>query len=381
MPKQQKLIADFDFTFTPCDKNLAWSHLMMPERLRYIADEQSVYLDDRVIQGADPESFLLLNETHSQDANTTYFLSRRIEQSKPSNFVVIDYQLAHNDSHLFLYGMEIFIPDLPKIAEVKSSIKLTNDYYLEINSRIFALWFDSFNSSYYANFLSDDLSHFTLLKDNIARDSETVFFAKGKFCAAEFSYSYHPAQFKPADISSFEVLSELYFKDNQCAYFSGEIIEDIDLASFKHVCGPVAADSKGLIYYGMRIPGSSPKGFRYLENPDVSDTQGHYAEDVGCIYYLEFDFTSDLHTCLPITRDKQGFSIIDRSYSKNHNQVFYKDQALPNSDPASFTILNYCFAKDINTVYKDGVPSSHHAPSFRLIDHNTAKDKNGRIKF
>ena len=125
-------------------------------------------------------------------------------------------------------------------------------------------------------------------------------------------------------------------------------------------------DATSVYYFDMRIEGADPNTFRQLKYP-------FYARDKQRVYYHSFvipgarvdtfrlfdeSYATDGRRAffrgrpMPLLNIKK-FKVVneERYLSADHRFVFFETQALLNSHPQSFQVLNSWYWKDKNNVY------------------------------
>lgn len=202
-----------------------------------------------------------------------------------------------------------------------------------------------------------------------------------------------------ADEATYEQISYHYGKDKDHVYYEGEIMDNLDPATFivfPERYYPLATadlaytkDANAAYYNQELIEEADAKTFFYL-NIDL------YAQDMNNFYYagepLNVDYDTYQVVNFSVAKDKDHvyfdrvivegadvdtFEAVYSPYYKDKDHIFYKDTIMPEADVATFeTFLNY-YAKDVNNVYyNDQIMSEADPATFEYISGQYAKDKN-----
>lgn len=175
----------------------------------YARDKSTVYVDGRALPGADARTFDLLDRPgFAKDANHVYQRDRRLSDD-PTHFELLDGELSKDSAAVY--------------------------------------WSDG-------AVLSDDPAHFAIITN-----VDSYLFTKD---ATTVHANGNPID--GADPATFEVLQGAYARDDKRVYYFAEQIADADLASFRALDGPYAADATRVYWMGEPITGADPESFRVL---------------------------------------------------------------------------------------------------------------------
>lgn len=220
---------------------------------------------------------------------------------------------------------------------------------------------DSHEIIYYQGkpLLAVDTKNFSVLSAGFAKDGSNVYKDGQKFLA---------------NPEGFTVLSPQYTKDRENAYFFDFILEDVDTDSFTAIPIPenitdkyiaYAKDKNQVYMAGVKIPSAnSPESFVILQN--------NYSKDKNNVYYRD----KILDNASP-----ENFEVLQKGYARDQNSVFYEEIAVRNMDPASVLFLE-CAVKDNKFVYsRFPKPNQRIIPridssTFRCLNGLYSKDKN-----
>ncbi len=141
-----------------------------------------------------------------------------------------------------------------------------------------------------------------------------------------------------ADMDSFVSLSELYAKDAHHVYYSGEKVELANPADFSMIAPEWGRDNNDVYHKTTAIHACSPVTFVFL--PEM------WRRDGKCVY-------DRLGRKLP-GADPASFQVVNFSYGKDKNKVFFENRVLKGADPDTFELwcspCEVC-ARDKNRCY------------------------------
>jgi hypothetical protein len=158
-------------------------------------------------------------------------------------------------------------------------------------------------------------SSFVRLRKYFSRDQDHVFYLN---------------QVLSDDPDHFEFIDDNVHKDRRHVYWSDKIISD-DPASFQLV-----GQSEGLSYYkdqlgilanDTRIPNADIESFKPLAHG--------YSMDKYKVYLMESTRLQEVANV-----DPSSFKVLTAFYTADSQRIFWRGKPLPDSDPASFEILN-----------------------------------------
>jgi len=184
-----------------------------------------------------------------------------------------------------------------------------------------------------------------------------------------------------ADIDTFEFFptgeeySTLYGKDKYFVYYAGEKIKEADLNTFK-----ILNKEETNNYYNMYLLNSiSTKRLIYARDKNSLYISGEKVPFINPETFVDLGsgYLKDRHNVVKKTRkentvnekvykqledrDAPTFEMIEYEYTKDKNNVYFRDEIIENADPDSFQVVhgicdNYnCDAKDSNFEYLRGV--------------------------
>lgn len=181
-----------------------------------------------------------------------------------------------------------------------------------------------------------------------------------------------------ADPSSFQVIKEVFAKDNTNFYYRTHSFQDIDIASAHLVENDFyEVEDKTRKYtvqwgnYDQYAPPNQriyplPNGYQFLSK--------NYGKDNQQVYYKGIPITG----AIPLS-----FNLLNDYYAQDSLSVYYDGKLLIGANTLSFSIIKdsigRLLAKDNKKVYFGGLPVSNlDASSFEVIGNSYyTKDKNG----
>jgi hypothetical protein len=159
--------------------------------------------------------------------------------------------------------------------------------------------------------------------------------------AATDSRVYHNGQIiGRADARTFELFKPEVgiTRDKRFVYFNDEVIAGADPKTFEQVSGYTFRDKSGVYIEGKRIYGAQAASIRTSEF-------GSYLIDSVAVFKLGKPLAN---------RDPATFVELQPQWTRDKNSVYYKDEAVPQIDAASFKATSLDRGEDVNYRY-DGL--------------------------
>lgn len=132
------------------------------------------------------------------------------------------------------------------------------------------------------------------------------------------------------DPDHFEFIDEDVQKDRKHVFYADKIISD-DPATFKLIgkSGGLSyyKDASGVLANYTRIPNADAGSFQVLDHG--------YSLDKSNVYLMESTQLQEVELA-----DPASFKVLNAFYTSDSRQVYWRGKPLPDSDPATFTILN-----------------------------------------
>ena len=172
-----------------------------------------------------------------------------------------------------------------------------------------------------------------------------------------------------ADVTSFQVLDaeesgvKVFGKDKQAVYFQGNKINDMDPNSFETINGsyytPFIKDEKNV--YSITDYGTQLRKLEDIDSRTFKVFPGNgpfdYFNDKNGVYFV--DDSGKLQKINDA--DPTTFKVVGMFYSKDKNNVYFRDKKLAGADPATFEFgweeggISYSMARDKNGHYQEGI--------------------------
>lgn len=188
------------------------------------------------INGADFDSFKILDEAYALDTFRVYYNGGPISDADPSTFEILESNFSRDARHVYRSG-DVFSDD-PLNFEI-------------LGENIYR---DSRHIYWSAEIISDDPSQLVVIGSSsqytYLKDSRTV-----------FVYG-NPIQ--GADPATFEIITDSFSRDATHIFYFDEIIPEADSATFVVIESPYARDSNAVFWMKNIITGADPATFQVL---------------------------------------------------------------------------------------------------------------------
>lgn len=190
------------------------------------------------IEGADVDSFEVLDAAYARDRHTVYLDGRRLPDADPITFAVLARPGYAKDAR------HIFVRDRI-LSTDPAHFQLLGGELAKDSGAVY--WSDG-------TVLSHDPQHFVIVSDTdhylFAKDGANVY-VNGNTIAG-------------ADPPSLRVLGGAYATDRDRVYYFSDAIVGADRASLRFLQDAYAADDRRAYWMGKEIPGADPGSFRVL---------------------------------------------------------------------------------------------------------------------
>ena len=199
---------------------------------------------------ADPASFTFLSDNFMKDKDFLYSLylgGLKKLQIKTDSLISLNDTYVRDNTQVYFFDMED-TKDFKSIPfQSVDSIVVLADPFIIINNKVYT-------NGQLLNEGDADAATFRVL-DGYCRDTSHIFYS-GKA--------------SPADVNSFETLSEGFAKDKDSAYYFGSILNDVDVNSLKIINSLYFAD-KNHVYFIYSTPGDDRDFFVIVDgaNPET----------------------------------------------------------------------------------------------------------------
>lgn len=363
---------------TAYDSKISNQYYRQGDKVVYVLDGNFFQVGEKDIEGADPETFEVIDQSYAKDINHVYYDGRLVADAHPNSVTLVASELNENsansgylisDGKVFCYGKVIEGADPKSFSYLLGSYAMDKDYlYYYIDVKIprkeIPTAIPNANDRYIRNgeqvlyngeIISNDANNFKVVSDEYSIDK---------------SYVYSHGEIVDGMVSDgFMVISPYYRKDKNQAYFFNTPIPESDPDTFKVLNDAISKDQKNIYYNG-----------NIVTNKKVSEVSRHDADELQKIWKwksLHLDVakvilvpSDDIEN---ITNDFYAYnnevygrnkklvgvkpedvSVLDqdeKTFVRIGNQIFYYGIVIMGADPETFTVISDRFSKDANHVY------------------------------
>ena len=328
----------------------------------YSKDKNNVYLETYIIEGADPKTFEIIKEkpTYSKDKKYLYYSGKKIDEIRDNleNMSAGVLDIIKNGNRIYANGKRLNIENPENFKIIK------NDYYNNPN-----IIYGKNNKNIYVIIGNGQKIRSKVIKD--------------------------------ADINSFEIMEiGAYSRDKNNIYFTySDVVQmkDVDKDSFTIGEHGFSYDKNSVYFYGKKIDGISPKGFKIVDLAVNSGESVTFAllTDSKNLYKFIYKFDDEeynlkkleLAVITNIKVDAPSFELVKSytgSYYRDKDSVFYYDinknelRKVEGGDRNSFVEMDNFFAKDNKNVYYLGKQIRNiSSEGFKFVGPDIFKNKNG----
>jgi hypothetical protein len=325
-------------------------------------DKNNIYIADQVVEGADPDTFEIIDQQYFKDKNYVYYNPywsgepaviklEKIEGADPDSFEVIREGLSKDKNSVF-YGSSVSLDDsylysacLDEISPAGLTSDLTEEEVNEIKQKCA---------------VRPDAETYEVLSPYYSKDKNNHY----------FSY-YSPQLISEADYYTFELINEFLAKDKNHVYYKQYVLDWIDASTLTVVNKKIIADENAVYNvsdYPEVIEGISTVGLEGFNDQLFRNSYNFYEIDGDSIYIIE-----------GISR--HGFEIIDDRYAKDNAHVYDLEDGIRimnGLDPKTFEVINGYYTKDKYGVHGSGRLDLVDPKTFEVINEgynmNYAKD-------
>lgn len=372
---------------TAVNAELSNQYYYQKDKVVYVLNANFFNVGEREIEGADYDSFEVIDQNHARDKNWVYYREERVEGLDPStakavpgylpedgspitrggSHYVMSYEAVYlsgevlpvadpatflvlwgvysRDSQNLYYWNDVIIPIDGELKQISSS----KQDYLRMGNKIYAE----------GVLISEDAENFEFMgeDDKYARDSQQVF-EGGK-------------RLENALASSFEIISPYFTKDADRVYYLNREIIGIDSASFKPLSDSFSKDEKNVYFGVQRIvnagdPSDWGKG-RANEREKIWQW-ARLSINESEILIVPADEVEELSRSLSAYDGKvyawegliegakpEDVTIIDKSgdqwFSVIKDKAFYRSEVIVGADVSSFAHVADMFTRDAHNLY------------------------------
>lgn len=367
------------------DKRLSNQYFYKKGGISYCQDGNFLSLGDRMIKDADSPSFVVLSYEYAKDKNQAYFQDRAINNADASSFMIyagehvvgkryLSSSYARDKTHVYYFNKIIpnadinsFKPLWGSFSRDANALYFRGKKFMDTTSVVVKVPGDSQHeylkldhTIYYQDKSIDgaDVENFVIMGDGFAKDGQHVF--------------YYDQKLEGLDAASFKRLNEHYSRDNENIYYHYQNVfkslPGCDPASFSVINEAFSKDKQQVYNYSRILKDVNVKTFdrkkaEQMEN-DTSLLLVNYDEDHAV--FIKRDDMVELSSQYYIYNNEiyvgnvrvpnasvDGFAVFENSgmYAKDKKNVFYRFYTVRDADMESFSVINSSFAKDKNYVY------------------------------
>ncbi|WP_369717536.1 DKNYY domain-containing protein [Leptotrichia alba] len=361
----------------------------------YGKDKNNVYLMGEKIKKADVKTFQVISEEsfdhYSKDKNNVYLETYIIEGADPKTFEIIKEEPSYSKDKKYLYYSG------KKIDEIRDNLKI-------MNAGIFGIIING--NKIYANGNRLDIENpenLKIIKNDYYNNPNIIYGKNDKniYVIIGNGQKIRSKVIKDADINSFEIMEiGAYSRDKNNIYFTHSDVvkmKDVDKGSFIIGKNGFSYDKNSVYFYGKKIDGISPKGFKIVDLAVNSGDSVIFAilTDSKNLYKFIYEYddgrynlkNTKLTAITNVKVDAPSFEIVKEdtgSYYKDKDSVFYYDmnkkelRKVEGSDRDSFVEMDNFFAKDNKNVYYLGKQVRNiSSEGLKFVGPDIFKNKNG----
>lgn len=363
---------------TAYDSKVSNQYYMRDDKVIYVMDGNFFQIGGVDIEGADPDTFDVIDQSYAKDINNIYYNGKPVAGADPGSVTLAASELNEKSANsgyiisngkVFCYGEVIEGADPTSFSYLLGSYAMDKDYlyyYTDIKIPRKATPTAMSNANeryirhgeqvlYQGEVISNDANSFKIISDEYAKDAFHVY-SHGKIVEGMVS-------------DGFTVISPYYRKDKNQAYYFNTPIPESDPDTFKVLNDAISKDKINLYYNG-----------NIIENKKLSETSRSDADELQKMWKwksLHLDVTTVIlvpsDDIEDITNDFYAYNnevyarnkkltdvkpadvvVLDqdeKTFVRIGNQVFYYGIAILGADPETFTVISDRFSKDANHVY------------------------------
>lgn len=231
-------------------------------------DKLNVWYKNKMLPGADPKTFTVLENGYSLDKEHVYYYDNIIVSADIESFEVLSYFFAKDKDMILFQGKEVFG------VKYINSFRVIDAYFSKDSATVY------FNNDTLLNKLPDsdpktfqyhtsiESQELTSLKYYTDKDKVYLVDTDKKVGEEDFLYMFE------AFTESFSVYREKYYSgDNFNVYFKNKIIENADLETFETLGNEYARDKDFIYYQYKRLLGADKESFKVFAEDEGFDAR------------------------------------------------------------------------------------------------------------
>ena len=299
---------------------LAISSFIFSKNLGYIIkDDIIVYREE--IEGTkkeyelslvNKESFEIIDDIYARNNISAFYKGKKIDFSDSKTFTVLSQNIA-KDIYRIFYNGEILSNNLNT-----KDIEVVNKYY--IKDKYYYYGINEYKSKDYSvygkNFTNKNLAKITN-RIKITPDMK---------------------------------VQDEYLISKENIYYLGKKIDNIDLNTFQNLKYGISKDKDNIYFNGINI--KFLNGIE-LKDKDLKNIGKNYFRNKNNIYIVtDSDIDNEFWIYrLNLSSDLLDFKVISKDYFINNGIGYYKTDQIGKIDEKTFEILGYDYSRDRNNVY------------------------------
>ncbi|RBW43648.1 hypothetical protein DS885_12930 [Psychromonas sp. B3M02] len=363
---------------TVLNANLSNQYYLQEDKVIFVLDGNFFQIGGVDIEGADPNSFEVIDQSYAKDSNRLYYNGKPISDVTPDSIVNVTSTFGKNaknsgylisNGKVFCYGEVIQRADTDTFSFLVGLYAMDKNYlYYDTNIKIprevEPTLVDHTNFQYLKHgdqiFYQGELisvlgSQFEIIDDQYSKDAVHV-------------YS-HGEIIKVMTPEGFTVISPYYRKDKNQAYYFNNPIPESDPNTFKVLNDTIAKDQHHLYYNGYIVDNKTAAEVNRSEANELAKRwkwrELHLSpttvivvpsDKVEDIAYEYFAYNNDVYSR---TQKLEGVTadqviVLDRDskeFTRIGDQVFYFGSPIEGVDANTFELIADRFSQDAEHIY------------------------------
>jgi hypothetical protein len=363
---------------TAYNSKVSNQYYMQDDKVIYVMDGNFFQIGGKDIEGADPDTFDVIDQSYAKDINNIYYNGKPVVGANPSSITLVTSELNENtvdsgylisDGKVFCYGEVIEGVDPSSFSYLLGSYAMDKDYlyyYIDIKIPRKATPTAMSNANdhyirhgeqviYQGEVINNEASSFKIINDEYSKDAFHVY-SHGEIVEGMVS-------------DGFTVISPYYRKDKNQAYYFNTPIPESDSNTFEVLNDAISKDQSNLYYNGNIIENKKPSEVS-RSNADELQKLWEWkslhldattvilapTDDIENITNDFYAYSNEVYTRNKKLVDVKPEDVIvldqdEKIFVRIANQVFYYGIAIIGAEPETFAVISDRFSKDANHVY------------------------------
>jgi hypothetical protein len=363
---------------TAYDRKISNQYYRKDDKVVYVLDGNFFQIGEKEVEGADPETFEVIDKSYAKDINNVYYNGKLVIGANSSSVTWVTSEFDSDnansgylisDGKVFCYGEMIEGADPESFSYLLGAYAMDKDYlyyYIDVKIPRKSIPTKMPNANdryirhgnqvlYNGEVISNEASDFKIISDEYSIDASHVY-SHGEIVEGMVS-------------DGFTVISPYYRKDKNQVYYFNTPIPESDKNTFEILNDNISKDKKNIYYNGYIVA-----------NKKLSEVTRSVADELQKIWKwksLHLDATTvilvpsdDIEN---ITNDFYAYN--NEVYGRNKklagikpsdvivleqdenafvriaDQIFYYGSVIIGADPETFSIISDRFSKDARHVY------------------------------